>query len=33
LDLFNDNTSVHNEVFEKIENKDEINDDNWIDIT
>ena len=32
LSLFNDDTKTHDEIFENIENKDEINDDNWIDI-
>ena len=33
LNLINDNTDKHDEIFESIEGKDEINDDNWIDIT
>jgi hypothetical protein len=32
LDLFNDYTNKHDEIFKNIENKDEINDKNWIDI-
>ena len=33
LNLFNNYTKKHGEIFQNIENKDEINDDNWIDIT
>ena len=32
LDLLNDYTGKHEEIFRNIENKDEINDKNWIDI-
>ena len=30
LDLFDDDTKKHDEIFENIENKEEINDKNWI---
>jgi hypothetical protein len=33
FDLFDDYTRKHNEIFENIENKNKINDDNRIDIT